>query len=175
MSEDEDDLTFEYAERPNKTQIKREIGQIFGLAEQLAELSPEHWRTLALPEPIIEALTLAARLPATGARKRQLKFITGLLRNLDTQSVADELLNLSQQSTQDSYWHHQTEHWRDRLLSEGDSALQQLMSQCPEIDSQRIRVWLRQAKQEQTRQQPPKAARQLYRYLKPLLSSHPEH
>ncbi|MDT8405816.1 MAG: ribosome biogenesis factor YjgA [Methylococcales bacterium] len=171
MIDEEDDLEGYYAQRPNKTQIKHEIAKVFAVAERLSGMTTAQWQALALPDNITEALSLAARLPATGARKRQLKFVTGLLRKMDFEALLQALDDLTEQSASSVYWHHQAEHWRDRLLTEGDSALQALMNEYPAMDSQRIRAWLRQARHQQDTGQAPKAARELYRYLKPQLSN----
>ena len=64
--EDSDDY-IEYAVRPNKTQIKRDIAALLDLAEEMAALSPAQLGMMELPEELHAAITSAAGMPPKGA------------------------------------------------------------------------------------------------------------
>ncbi len=168
---DDDEELIEYAVRPNKSQIKRDIAVIFALAEEICDLSEPQIDTLELPENIHKAVLEAAKMPHKGARKRQLKYITAQLRKTDLQAVQEKLARIKNQSAHAVREHHQVEQWRDRLLSErGHDQLTRLLSEFPEADSQYLRQLQRNALKEQQTAKPPRSARLLYKYLKELIS-----
>lgn len=159
-----------YAVRPNKTQIKRDIAVIHKLAEEIVDLSAIQMSELDLPLDIYEAAKAAARLPQKGAKKRQLKFLTGLLRNIDIEEIQQKLATIKSQSALAAKEHHLLERWRDRLLDEGDQALSSLLQEYPNADRQQLRQLLRNAKKETEMGKPPKSTRLVYQYLKKLFA-----
>ena len=159
-----------YAVRPNKTQIKRDIAVIHKLAEEIVDLSAIQMSELDLPLDIYEAAIAAARLPQKGAKKRQLKFLTGLLRNIDIEEIQQKLATIKSQSALAAKEHHLLERWRDRLLDEGDQALSSLLQEYPNADRQQLRQLLRNAKKETEMGKPPKSTRLVYQYLKKLFA-----
>ncbi|MGR9115769.1 MAG: ribosome biogenesis factor YjgA [Gammaproteobacteria bacterium] len=165
--EDFDDY-IEYAVRPNKSQIKRDIAVLFDLAEEMVALSPAQLSTLELPEDLYSAVIAAAGMPPKGARKRQLKYITGLLRKLDAEPIQEKLARMKNQSAHAVREHHQIERWRDRLIAEGNDALTELLSDYPQADRQHLRQIIRNAQKDAAAAKPPKSARELYQYLKEL-------
>ena len=64
---------------------------------------------------------------------------------------------------------HHIERWRDRLLEEGDTALELLLEEYPLADRQYLRQSIRNAKKEMQANKPPKTARGLFKYLRELL------
>ncbi|MEJ7747565.1 MAG: ribosome biogenesis factor YjgA, partial [Luteimonas sp.] len=64
---------------------------------------------------------------------------------------------------------HQVEAWRDRLLADGDAALNALLDKYPAADRQRLRQLARNAVEERNRNKPPHAYRELFRELRALL------
>ncbi|MGR9045565.1 MAG: ribosome biogenesis factor YjgA [Gammaproteobacteria bacterium] len=165
--EDFDD-DIEYAVRPNKSQIKRDIAALSALAEEMVALPPAQLNMLDLPEDLDKAICAAAGMPPKGARKRQLKFITGLLRKLDVEPIKEKLARMKNQSAHAVREHHKVERWRDRLLAEGDDALTELLADYPHADRQHLRQTVRNAQKEMEAAKPPKSSRELYHYLKSL-------
>jgi ribosome-associated protein len=172
--DDYDDAAYDedveyYAIRPNKTQIKREMAELFHLAEDLSALTPVQLETIELPENLHKACLEVAAMPLTGARKRLLKFITGQLYKIDIQPVQEKLDRIKSKSIHAVREHHLSEQWRDRLLNEGDNALAELIDSFPTADRQKLRQLIRNACKEAETAKPPKSARLLYRYLKELI------
>ncbi|PKM12959.1 MAG: DUF615 domain-containing protein [Gammaproteobacteria bacterium HGW-Gammaproteobacteria-3] len=166
--EDFDEEGIDYAVRPNKTQIKRDIAELSVLAEDMARLSSAQLGELALPEELARAIGSAAIMPQKGARKRQMKFITGLLRKLDAEPIKEKLAGMKSQSALAVREHHNIERWRDRLLAEGDTALTELFADYPRADRQLLRQIVRSGQKEMATGKPPKSARELYQSLKTL-------
>lgn len=166
----------EYAIRPNKTQIKKEIAEIADLAEELAGLTPNQIKSFELPELLQNSILQVATMPPKGARKRQLKYITAGLRKLDLTEIQERLARLKSKSAHAVREHHLAERWRDKLVADqGNSLLTELLEEYPQADSQQIRQLQRNAKKEATTGKPLKSARLLYKYLKILFEGASHH
>lgn len=167
----DDEEWIEYAERPNKSQIKRDIAVLFTLGEELTGLSKAQLELLGLPDNLLAAILSAAGMPPKGARKRQLKFICGLLRKLDVEAIQEQLAFINSQSAHAVREHHKVERWRDRLIAEGNPALTELLQEYTHADHQHLRQMVRNAQKELAAAKPPKSSRELYQYLKELFTS----
>lgn len=170
MNEQLEEAEQYYVVRPNKTQLKRDIAVIHKLAEEIVNLPAAQLSELTLPLDIYEAAKAAAGMPQRGARKRQLKFLTGLLRNIDIEEIQEKLATIKNQSALAAKEHHLLERWRNRLLDEGDQALSSLLREQPNADRQQLRQLLRNAKKETESGKPPKSSRLVYQYLKKLFA-----
>lgn len=166
--EEYDDEVEYYAVRPNKTQIKKEIGALFALGEVMAKLSAENLSSLELPDNIHKAVCEVADMPQTGARKRSLKYIAAQLHKMDVTPIQEKLARIQNKSAHAVREHHIIERWRDRLIAEGNDALTELVDEYPDADLQQIRHLLRNIKKETVANQAPKSSRLLYRHLKTL-------
>ncbi len=159
-----------YAVRPNKTQIKKDIAVLFALGEEMSNLSSSQLQTLELPDKIHKAVIEVGGMPHKSARKRLLKFIAGQLHKIDVEPIQERLSRLRNKSAHAVREHHILERWRDRLISEGNEALTELLDEQPHTDRQQLRQLLRNAQKEAELSKPPKSARLLYRYLKALFN-----
>lgn len=158
-----------YAVRPNKTQIKKDIAVVHKLADEIVSLSATQLSELTLPQDVYEAAKATAGITQRGARKRQLKFLTGLLRKIELEEIEHTLATIKSQSALATKELHLLERWRNRLLGEGDRALSSLLQEYPDADRQQLRQLLRNAKKETELGKPPKSARLVYQYLKELI------
>jgi ribosome-associated protein len=132
-----------WAIRPNKTQLKRDIAVIHKMCEDMALLAPAQIEKLNLPEEIEAAILAAAKMPFKAARKRQLKFITGLVRKIDIEPIEETLAKIKAKSAHATRELHQLERWRERLLSDDKQALTELLDKYPEADVQQLRQLIR--------------------------------
>ncbi len=171
MSEEyeyDDEAEEYYAIRPNKTQIKKDMAALFALSEEMAELSAGQLKLLELPEIINKAVAEASGMPHKSARKRLLKFIAGQLHKIDIEPILEKLSRIKNKSAHAVREHHIVERWRDRLISDGNNALTELLDEQPQADRQLLRQLLRNAQKEAEAGKPPKSSRLLYRQLKTL-------
>lgn len=166
----EDDEVEYYAIRPNKTQIKRDIAVLFALGEEMSRLSPANLQSLELPVIIHKAVTEVSGMPLKGARKRLLKYIAAQLHKIDIAPIQERLARIKNISVHSVREHHIAEHWRDRLIAEGNEALTDFLDEFPDADRQQIRQLTRNAQKEAETAKPPKSSRMLYRYIKELLT-----
>jgi len=171
MSEEyeyDDEAEEYYAIRPNKTQIKKDMAVLFALSEEMSELSAGQLKLLELPEIINKAVVEVSGMPHKGARKRLLKFIAGQLHKIDIEPILEKLSRIKNKSAHAVREHHVAEHWRDRLISDGNDALTALLDEQPQADRQLLRQLLRNAQKEVEAGKPPKSSRLLYRQMKEL-------
>jgi len=162
--EDEDEI-----ELVSKSQLKRESQALRDLGSTLIELPEPQLARIPLPEDVAAAVAEARRIRSHGARKRQMLYIGKLMRHLDPKPIREALLRLEEGHIEDRAKFHRIEQWRDRLLSEGDGALGELLDEYPAADRQHLRALLRKAAKEQREAKPPATARQLFKYLRELI------
>ncbi|HEX2668825.1 MAG TPA: ribosome biogenesis factor YjgA [Gammaproteobacteria bacterium] len=167
--QDHDDSDEYLVERPNKSQLKREMQELQDLGVELVKLPAEKLAELDLPEKLVDAIELARRITSHGAQKRQRQYIGGLLAKLDDVKPIRDLLERQQGADKVSKARFQeNERWRERLINEGDGALAEFLERHPEADRQHLRRLVREAAQEAAAGRPPRHARELFRYLQTL-------
>ena len=154
----------EYAVRPNKTQIKREIKVLNELGQELIKMPDSALKKVPLSDVMRQAIKDGKRFQR-GALQRQLRRIASLMQEEDVNAIQLELARQKQPSKQQTAELHQLEQWRDRLIACDEGLLTDLIDQFPVIDRQHIRQLVRNAANEQKRNKPPKSARLLFKYL----------
>jgi ribosome-associated protein len=150
----------------SKSQRKREAHALQALGESLVKLNKSALAQIPLSDDLRNAINEARRLHQHGALKRQMQYIGKLMRQCDVEPIRAAYEKVTNSYREDVVQHHELEKWRDRLLSDGDQALEKLLTEHPEVDRQHLRQLIRTAHQETTKGKPPKAARELFRYLR---------
>ena len=153
----------------SKSQRKRESQELQALGAELTKLSDDQLIDMVLPGKLFEAVKQAKSIRQHGAIKRQLKYIGGILRTIETDSIREALARLAMQSAHAVHEHHKIERWRDRLIDQGDIALGELLSEAPYLDRQKLRQLCRNARSERGQEKSVNASRALYRYLRECL------
>lgn len=173
LSEDEDEeQPFVYAERPNKSAGKRAMQALQELADRLLQLGPKEWAALDFSDKLINALQEGRRLTNAAAKRRHQRYLAKLL-SLEEQAAAVDLIQtLDAKHEADNLHFHRLERWRDRLLTEGDAALAELLDEYPAADRQTLRQLMRQAGKEAEAGKPPAASRKLFKALRALTQIH---
>ncbi len=152
----------------SKSQRKRDANDVQELGKNLLSLSVDAVKTIELPENLVKALDDARRIKSNSALKRQLQYIGKLMRHIDIEPIREQYLKLVNHYGQDVKEFHKLEEWRDRLLAEGDKALEDLINEAPNTDRQHLRQLIRQSAKETKLKKPPKSAREIFKYLKTL-------
>ncbi|MFN2339394.1 MAG: ribosome biogenesis factor YjgA [Gammaproteobacteria bacterium] len=155
-------------EPPSRSQRRRDMEALQVLGEELVGLPATTLRNIPMPDTLREAVMQARTITAHGGRRRQLQYIGKLMREVDATPIRAALEQRNRQSRASAQHFHQLEQLRDRLLQDGDSVVDEVCERHPTAERQRLRQWLLQARREKERGQPPKAARQLFRYLREL-------
>lgn len=162
MVEDDDQ------ERPSKSQLKRDMHALQELGERLVDLPPSRLSQVEMPQNLRDAIQQARSITARGGRKRQLQFIGKLMRQVDADPIRQALARFDGHDNLDRAQLQQAERWRDRLLDEGDSAIEELFNQYPGAERQHLRRLVRDSIQELAQDRPPKHRRELFRALRTL-------
>jgi len=150
---------------PSKSQLKRDMHALQDLGEELTRLPDKQLAEFELPEKLREAVELARRITSHGALKRQRQYIGRLLRDMDAGPIQATLDRLKGVDEAAKLRFKESERWRDRLLAEGDAALESFLIRFPLADVQHLRRLLRDTAAEQNAGRPPRHARELFRYI----------
>jgi len=167
MPWDEETQEFIYAERPNKTLIKRELYALQALAKRIIELSPVHFDALPLSETMRDAFELARRIERA-ALQRQIRYIAGRLHeeDIDTIELTMQRQNAPQKESVERL--HRVEEWRDKLIAGDNALLTELVGKFEACDAQHLRQLIRNANKEAKNNKPPKSSRLIFKYLNEL-------
>jgi ribosome-associated protein len=171
MMHPEDDFEYDQEEYDeyvgvSKSQLKRDMQAIVELTEKLLSYPMEKIAACGVGEKALQALQEARPMKASGAKKRQLKYVAKLLKNEDTDTLQKLVDQTEASQLAENRKFHELEKWRDRLIAEGDTAIEPLLEAIPGIDRQHVRQLVRVAQKELEQQKPPAAARKLFKYLR---------
>ncbi len=125
--------------KPSKTSIKKKMHELQALGETLLDLPAASLATVPMPETLQNAVMLGRKMNKFGALNRQKQFIGKLMRHLDAGPIRDALAAIAQEGLVEKQLHKCTENWRDRLLSDGSSALESFLKEFPGCDRQQLR------------------------------------
>ena len=162
------DVEHNSAEEISKSQRKRDMHALQELGQKLIDLPKDQFEKITLEEKLHDAVVEARHIRQHGAKKRQLQYIGKIMRNIDPEPIQDQLNTILGQSSQAAQSLHKIERWRDRLLEEGDHALEELVMKYQQADRQYLRQLLRNAQKEMLTNKAPKSSRALFRYLREL-------
>lgn len=156
-------------EEISKSQIKREADALKLIGFELVGLNKKQLAQIPGSESLFHAISVAHKISGKHeALRRQIQYIGKILRTEDAvaiQTALDKLNNKHQQLT------HATQNLvllRDQLIEFGDSKIEQLLEEYPQLERQKLRQLVRQANKEKKLEKPAKAATDLFNYLKPV-------
>jgi ribosome-associated protein len=157
-------------QRLSKSARKREAATLQELGVQLSALPDQEIKALGLPDSLFTALRDLRRLPSHGAQVRQRQYIGKLMRTIDPEPVLAKLAERKQRHDSEIRHFQQIERWRDRLLSEPAAGALELQQAYPQIDRDALLKLLDKAEKERLEQRSPVGARELFAFLRELLS-----
>jgi ribosome-associated protein len=161
-------------ERPSKSARKRAAHAAQELGEALVRLRDAELEALELPETLKEAVRLARRITSRAGGARQRQYIGKLMREVDPEPIRAALAARSAADARATERFKRVESWRERLLTEGAPALQELVRWRPEIDPAE---WARRVSAAQSERAQSGAAgaasRELFRALRALFDTMP--
>lgn len=163
------------SEPKSKSQRKREAEAAQRLGLALVEMPATRFKVmlakLDLPDNLREALTTCRAITAHGGRRRQLQYIGRLMRGIDTTPIEQAIAVIDGKDRASIVAQHRLEQWREKLITEGDAALAELLNTYPHADRQQLRQLVAKARKERDAGLPPTVARALFRELRKLLAS----
>ena len=157
---------------PSKTQLKQQSHELQKLGQALSELSDERLSRLELPERLRDAITEFRRTRSHEGRRRQLQYVGKLMRDVDAGPLREAVAEARLGSARDTLLLHEAERWRDALLADDDAMTRWLQAHA-DCDAQRLRSLVRAARREVAlppEQRNPRSHRELFQFIRPLLS-----
>jgi ribosome-associated protein len=140
-----DDDEIEEIRGPSKSARKRAATAAQDLGTRLIALKESELKALDLPEILADAILLAKRITSRGGLARQRQYIGKLMRDVDPAPIELALGAESRLSALEAEKHKRVEAWRARLLSEGSSALDELVKWRPDADRKALQVLITKA------------------------------
>lgn len=131
---------------PSRSMQRREALDVLLLGKQLAELTDSQLAQLPLDDEIREQIAECKRITQHIAHKRQLQFLAKHLRERDLEPLRAALYQQIDARRRGSALHKYLEHWRDKLISDGDEALGEYLGLHPTSDRQALRQALQKAR-----------------------------
>lgn len=175
MVENEQSLENTDDEFVSKTSRKREMQLLQDMGKKLTELNSSELANIPLSDNLHNAITEMHRIKSNEAKRRHLQYIGKLMRLNDVDDIKKALSRIDQAKELNTRQFHRVEHWRDKLLEQQDSALQEFLKIYPHSDRNQLRQLVRQAKRQQqmsvdNQQIAKKGAKlKLFRYIKELM------
>jgi ribosome-associated protein len=162
----ENEAEFDDIEYVSKSQLKRDSQALQDLGKRLTALPAEQFARMPLDDDLREAIDLARRIQnKRSALKRQYQFIGKLLRARDPEPIQAALAELDLDSRQSIQRHHRAEHWRDRIIDEGNDAIDALLAECASANRQKLRQLWRNHRQATDDSRRVQHARQIYKEI----------
>jgi ribosome-associated protein len=149
----------------SKTKRKQEMHALQALGAALVALPESQLGDLSLEYKLHEAVVAAKRIKSHEAKRRQMQYIGKLMRGVDPEPIRARLATIEGHSAQASAQHRRLEAWRERLLAD-DEALTEFAAAFPGADLQALRALLRNTRKEMKESKPPRAFRELFRFIK---------
>ena len=149
----------------SKTKRKQEMHALQALGAALVSLPESQLRELSLGTSLFQALLDAKRIKSHEAKRRQMQYIGRLMREVDAEPIRERLAAIEGHSAQATAQHRRLEAWRERLVAD-DEALTEFAAAFPGADLQALRALLRNARKEMKEGKPPRAYREVFRFLK---------
>ena len=156
---------------PSKSQLKRESHHLTDVGEEILKLSNEDIRSLNLPDELEEAIATALKIKNRSGLKRQRLYIGKLLRSIDSETIENQLRKIQHRHDTNTAHFKRLEKWRDSLIDNDKTTLNEVISRYPEINRQHLNQLIRAAHQEKQRNKPPAASRKLFKYLREIEDS----
>ena len=115
--------------KPSKSSRKREYHALQELGEQLILLNDEQLVSIGTDEYLVEQVLNAKKISSNGALRRQKQLIGKIMRDVDPEPIRAALLRFDRNDRVARSIFKHSEEWRDRIASEGQSALREFESQ----------------------------------------------
>jgi ribosome-associated protein len=154
---------------PSKSARKRAAHAAQDLGEELIRMRDSDLEALDLPETLVDAIREARRITSRGGGARQRQYIGKLMRDVDLEPIRAFIASRSKIDARETEKFKRVEAWRERLITEGAPALEELERWRPGLDRDEWSRRLRAAREERARTGGAgTASRELFRALRSL-------
>lgn len=153
-------------ERPSKSQLKREMHALQTLGEAIIAMTPAERARFPLSDDMLAAVEETARVRSHEGRRRHMQYVGKVMRREDLEAIKAVYDEIEQEKLRRDHAFHRLEAWRDRLLDEGDGAVEAFITDYPDVDRQTLRQLIRNAQRERDKGKPPASARKLFKLIR---------
>lgn len=153
-------------ERPSKSRLKREMHVLQSFGEQIIAMSPAERARFPLSDDLLAAVEETSRIRSHEGRRRHMQYIGKLMRREDLDAIQEVFDEVERETLRRDHAFHRLERWRDRLVEEGDAAVEAFIEAFPDVDRQSLRQLIRNARQEREQGKPPTSARRLFKLIR---------
>lgn len=150
----------------SRTQKKNEARALQKLGEQLLTLTSEQLDDIDMPQELREAVNDALKTTSHGARRRQIRYIGAIMREIDPDPIRKAFANLKMGDRRKVLAFKQVEAWRDAIMEGNLDLIEAILKACPTAERQRLTQLARNAHIASGSAKETKASRALFRYLK---------
>jgi ribosome-associated protein len=156
--------------KPSKSAKKREYLELQELGEQLILLSEEQLNQVDLDQDLREAVLEARQINSHSALRRQKQLIGKYMRRIDPAPIRIAVEQVGRQGRESKALFKRAEHWRDRVVAEGNVAIAELVAESG-CSSQRLSALSAEFSKTGYAAGQKKIRRQIFREVHQLLTS----
>jgi ribosome-associated protein len=154
-------------ELKSKTEIKREMHQLQDFAQRLIEMSKHQRSRLPLSDDLKDAMVLADKITNKHeALRRHIRHTAKILLETDLQPIHQAMEIMANKHQQETAKFVRLEALRDDLITQGNTAVESLIADFPNIERQKIKQLIRNAAKEKKAEKLGKHYKNLFTYLK---------
>lgn len=153
----------------SKTQRKNDMLELQKLGEALVALPAGQLARVPLPEELLRIIQVAHTLKSRESIRRHMQLIGKRMRSVDCEAIRNAVKQIQFTNEQRTQEFHLIEEWREKLIVDGDNALQQFLVQFPQADRQQLRLWIRKAVHDRKIMKNTGGETGLFRYLRTIL------
>ncbi len=151
----------------SKTDLKKEAKELQEFAKQLIKLGKKQRKELTASDELQEAFLLADKIASKpDALRRHVQYMAKVLKDEDLDTLKAEHEQFTSPAKANDKQSKQLESLREKLIEQGDSAINELIELYPTLERQKLRQLVRQAKKELGQEKPGKGYKELFQYLK---------
>lgn len=163
---DNNDSLIEDDDYISKSQLKRDANAITDLGVELTQLTDSQIKSVPMSDSLFNAIMEYKRIRKHSALKRQRLYIGKLIRQDDWETIQDHLNKIKEPLLQNNARFKEMENWRDRMLSDGDKAVNAFIGEHHQADRQKLRQIVKSAIKEKEKGDAPAHARKLFKYIR---------
>ncbi|MBI4843941.1 MAG: DUF615 domain-containing protein [Nitrospirae bacterium] len=157
-------------EKKSKSQKKREALRLQELGEKLVTLSAEELDKIDLPEALREAIDRAKNINSRGGLRRQTQYIGALMRRTDAEPLENAVDAIEKAGRADAALFKELEDMREKLLGGDIELFENVLREHPSAGRKKLESLINRAAREAETKSPPRAYRELFRYLREIRS-----
>ncbi len=155
----------------SKSQLKRDSKDLQRLGKTLASFNAEQLAKVPLNDKMVDAIALAQKLSnKRGALKRHYQFVGKILRSIDVEPILDAVKAIEDTDNSSQLIFKTMEYWRDRIVAEGDPAIDECCDQHDNMDRQKLRQLSRNLKKAPSEEKKTRFARQIFKEIQAVLN-----